>query len=105
MIIDLPPLHWPNDDDRWATSVEAGHDEAFAILRDLIERVAVTPGTDGVEIELQGEIVAMVELLGSDAASPTDAKAALRRLHLDDGSRCSVEVVAGIGFEPMTFRL
>ena len=74
----------------------ATRDEAFAILRQLIERVTVHPREDGVEIELQGEIVAMVEMaLGSDATSPTDSKTALRRLMLDDGSRRSVKVVAG----------
>ena len=74
----------------------ATRDEAFAILRQLIERVSVYPNDDGLEIELQGEIVAMVEVaLGSDAASPTDSKTALRRLVLDDGSRHSVKVVAG----------
>jgi len=62
----------------------------------LIERVTVHPRDDCVEIELQGEIVAMVEVaLGSDAASATDSKTALRRLMLDDGSRRSVKVVAG----------
>ena len=84
----------------------ATRDEAFAILRQLIERVTVHPREDGVEIGLQGEIVAMVEVaLGSDAAGTTDNKAALRRLMLDDGSRRSVKVVAGRGFEPLTFRL
>jgi len=40
--------------------------------------------------------VAMVEVaLGSDAASPTDSKTAVRRLVLNDGSRRSVKVVAG----------
>jgi site-specific DNA recombinase len=81
-------------------------DEAFAILRQLIERVTVRPHEEGVEIELEGEIVAMVEVaLGSDAASSADSKTALRRLMLDDGSRRSVKVVAGRGFEPLTFRL
>jgi site-specific DNA recombinase len=84
----------------------ATRDEAFAILRQLIERVTVHPREDGVEIGLQGEIVAMVDVaLGSDAAGTTDNKAALRRLMLDDGSRRSVKVVAGRGFEPLTFRL
>jgi hypothetical protein len=55
--------------------------------------LSVRPRDDGVEIELQGEIVAMVEVaLGSDATSPTDSKTALRR---DDGSRRSVKLVAG----------
>jgi site-specific DNA recombinase len=41
-------------------------DEAFGILRGLIDRISVHPGESGLEIELTGAIVAMVELaLGS----------------------------------------
>ena len=82
------------------------HDEAFVILRCLIERIAVHPGEKAPEIELTGAIVAMVELaLGSEESDHTNNKAAFRRLALDDRSRCSVVVVAGVGFEPTTFRL
>lgn len=71
-------------------------DEAFAILRDLLERVSIRPGADGVEIALEGAIVAMMELaLGSDEAGARNDKTALRRLQLDDGSRRSVKLVAG----------
>jgi site-specific DNA recombinase len=74
----------------------ATRDEAFAILRELIERVSVRPGAKGVEVELHGAIVAMVDVaLGSDADGARNSKTALRRLHLDDGSRRSVKVVAG----------
>jgi site-specific DNA recombinase len=81
-------------------------DEAFNILRDLIERITVHPGEKGPEIELTGKIVAMVELaLGSAEGNCTNNKTAFRRLALDDRSRGSVKVVAGVGFEPTTFRL
>lgn len=61
-------LH-PNLAELYRRQIEALHralihpatrDEAFAILRQLIERVTVHPREEGVEIELQGEIVAMV---------------------------------------------
>ena len=66
-------------------------DAAFTILRSLIEPV---------EVELVGDIASMVELAENKSknaapggtAFPTD----LRR---------SVKVVAGTGFEPVTFRL
>jgi site-specific DNA recombinase len=69
-------------------------DEAFEILRGLIERVVVHPGDDRPQIELVGEIVRMIELGmdGKPAALPVEAA-------------CSVKVVAGAGFEPATFRL
>jgi site-specific DNA recombinase len=75
-------------------------DEAFAILRSLIERVEVKQAADGLEVELIGDIASMVELAENKSknaapggtAFPTD----LRR---------SVKVVAGARFELTTFRL
>jgi hypothetical protein len=53
----------------------------------------IHPTEVGLEIELVGEIVRMVELgLGERAALPAEAAS-------------SVKVVAGAGFEPATFRL
>ena len=67
-------------------------DEALGILRGLIERAVVRPAgdssaTDGLQVEIVGEIVKMIEL-GLDAkqaALPTEAA-------------CSVKVVAGARF-------
>jgi site-specific DNA recombinase len=58
------------------------------------ERIVITPAEDGPgeTIELVGAIARMVELGHKKAA--LDARAA-----------CSVKVVAGVGFEPTTFRL
>jgi hypothetical protein len=69
-------------------------DEALGILRGLIERVVLHAAEGGLQVEIVGEIVKMIEL-GLDAkqaALPTEAA-------------CSVKVVAGAGFEPATFRL
>jgi site-specific DNA recombinase len=68
----------------------------------LIDRV-VHPGADGngLEIELIGVISSIVDLaLGGDGACERHAPGADRDLF----SR-SVKVVAGRGFEPLTFRL
>ncbi len=64
-------------------------DEALAILRPLIEKVVLHPIEGGFEIELVGEIVAMVAL-GQNADPPKAKRAAL-----DEAARCSVKVVAG----------
>ena len=73
------------------------HDEAVEIVRGLIERL-VDPSGEAAdfEVELVGEIARMVEL----GAGTERKKAAL-----DERTACSVKVVAGTGFEPVTFRL
>ena len=67
--------------------------EAIEILRGLIERVAISAAEDGFTIELVGEIANMVGL----SSGPEDRKVG--------PYRSSVKVVAGVGFEPTTFRL
>lgn len=64
-------------------------DEALSILRPLIEKVVLRPRENGFEIELIGEIVAMVAL-GVDARDSVGRTAAL-----DERTACSVKVVAG----------
>jgi site-specific DNA recombinase len=67
--------------------------EALELIRSLIDCVELHPAGKGFRIELVGEIANMIKLstgaesLGSDVA------------------RASVKVVAGVGFEPTTFRL
>jgi hypothetical protein len=66
----------------------------------LIERIAIHPAANGVEVELVGEIAHMVTFANGDAQGK---KAALRREACADAYG-SVKVVAGAGFEPTTFR-
>ena len=56
-----------------------------------MERVVVSPLSDGFQVELVGAIANMLSL--------PDQGPEL------DGYRSSVKVVAGVGFEPTTFRL
>ncbi len=86
----------PNLAEIYRRKVEALHealaepqtrDEALGILRGLVERIEVHPIEKGFEIELIGEIGRMVEL----SLDPNGAKKAA----LDEGTACSVKVVAG----------
>jgi site-specific DNA recombinase len=90
---------------RLPEAFNAGRDGAAVLeqVRGLIDRVVVHPARDGggPEIELIGEITSMIDLaLGRHDVHD-------RRHGGDDRDLfCrSVKVVAGIGFEPMTFRL
>jgi site-specific DNA recombinase len=70
--------------------------EAADILRSLVDRIELTPNDQGkLEIDLYGDLAGILSL-----ASKKD-----RPLDQNDLSVQQVKVVAGIGFEPMTFRL
>ena len=73
-------------------------DAAASAIRGLIERIVLTPGADGgdLHITLQGDFGAILEWTGNGHKKEvTDTP----------GSGMSVSVVAGAGFEPITFRL
>ena len=81
-----------------------GSDSAGALetVRSLIERVTLHPvldGRRGFEIELVGEIAAMMAL-GTDDDTRCRNQAAGHDLF-----QSSIKVVAGAGFEPAAFRL
>ena len=63
--------------------------EALEILRGLIERVVLQPAEKGFEIELVGEIAAMVDLGAQNKKAGPEGSA------VPDVYRCSVKVVAG----------
>ena len=69
------------------------HTEALGLIRGLIERVEVHPAEGGFHIELTGEIASMMTLSAGAESVRSDL------------ARASVKVVAGRGFEPLTFRL
>ncbi len=76
--------------------------EAAEILRSLVEHINVRNTDEGFEIELEGQIVNMIQAAQSLAHKGKTAsnKAASLKNH-----QSSVKVVAGVGFEPTTFRL
>ena len=72
--------------------------EAGEILRSLIARVLLTPtaeAPDGIDAQLHGDLAAVLGLSDPDKQKLPAAGAV--------GSQLSV--VAGVGFEPTTFRL
>jgi site-specific DNA recombinase len=83
---------------------EAIRPEAIEILRSMMERVVVTPTKAGaLHVELYGDIA---RLMTADApmGAGTAAKKPVRAAS-GEATRTVPSVVAGIGFEPMTFRL
>jgi site-specific DNA recombinase len=80
---------------------DATRTEAVEIIRSLVDKVIFrpTPEAGGLEVELVGDIARMVRLAqNSNENSPVSGA-----VH-DEFTR-SVKVVAGVGFEPTTFRL
>lgn len=65
--------------------------EAVEIIRSLIEKILVHPADDGLELELVGEVAAMLEL----SRSPERKKAVPRGTALSVTERRAVQVVAG----------
>ncbi len=80
----------------------ASRTEATEIIRSLIARVDIHAlEAAGFEIELIGEIARMIEVAsGSGTQKTAPLGTVVRGL-----SERSVKVVAGTGFEPVTFRL
>ncbi|NQU71177.1 MAG: recombinase family protein, partial [Rhodospirillales bacterium] len=104
-----PILH-PNLAELYRRQVEGLHaslntddcrTEAAEVLRGLVETIKVRNADDGLEIELIGEIVNMIDLAQTAAHNKT---AALKGAAVPEPFRSSVKVVAGVGFEPTAFR-
>ena len=71
---------------------------ALEIIRSLINRVTVCDGPEGLTLDLEGALTAMIGL-AQNAKSPLESGLDVRAV------AGSVKVVAGTGFEPVTFRL
>ena len=68
--------------------------EAVTALRNLIDRIDLIPTKDGLTIDIVGNLAAMLQL-----AMPQMQKTASRE------TAFAISLVAGVGFEPTTFRL
>jgi site-specific DNA recombinase len=81
---------------------EAIRPEAIEILRSMMERVVVTPTKDGtLRVELHGDIAQLITVDDQiGAVAPKTKRAAS-----SEAARTVSSVVAGRGFEPLTFRL
>jgi site-specific DNA recombinase len=76
-----------------ALAQPATRSAAAEALRGLIDEIRVTPEGDGNTVVLAGELAALLRAAGSKNAAS-----------IDEAARSAL-LVAGIGFEPMTFRL
>ena len=81
-----------------ALNAETMRSEATAAMRGLIEEIRLVPADGKLGIELFGELAALIALASGDG---------LRIKHPRAGEAAGVQVtlVAGRGFEPLTFRL
>ncbi len=68
--------------------------QAINIIQSMIEHVTVTPQIDGFSIDLHGELGRILEIVSEKEQRPGTFV-----------SGRSLSVVAGVGFEPTTFRL
>jgi site-specific DNA recombinase len=69
--------------------------EAAEIMRGLIDRIVLTPEGDVLRAELHGDLAVLARF----------AEAKERRAESPGDSALRLSVVAGVGFEPTTFRL
>ena len=73
-------------------------------VRALIEEVRLVPGDDGLRVEIRGELAAILGLASAGVGGAANANSA--RLGAASVSLVrQVKLVAGTGFEPVTFRL
>jgi site-specific DNA recombinase len=73
---------------------EPSRDEAMHLIRALIESIILTPENGKLRIEVRGELAALALSAAGKKPGPSDRASAEQ-----------IKMVAGIGFEPMTFRL
>src|SRR6266851_3777364 len=99
------PLIHPNLAEIYRQRVEHLHealldgttrDEAFELIRSLIDEICLVPADGQLRVELRGELAGILAL-AADSKKPGGLSAT--------GLAQQIKMVAGIGFEPMTFRL
>ena len=86
---------------------------AADVLRSLVQRIVLTPEDGELKIEVVGDLAAILNIAvkpkpqtapTANAASPTQNSRPVRAAVLSNLAS-QVEMVAGAGFEPTTFRL
>ncbi len=68
-------------------------------MRGLIDHITLHPETDGYRMEVRGKLAAIFGLAGSGSANDKGPSVSA------DALGVRVKLVAGTGFEPVTFRL
>ena len=105
-VVDAPaPLIHPDLAEVYRQRVERLHGalqdqatraEAFELIRSLIDEIRLVPEGGALQVELRGELAGILAL-AADSKKPGN--------HSTAGTTERIKRVAGIGFEPMTFRL
>jgi hypothetical protein len=76
----------------------SSRDEAFDLIRSLIEVIRLVPDEGKLRIEIKGELAGILELCReADKTKPGGLSTA--------GLAEQIKMIAGVGFEPTTFRL
>ena len=89
---------------RSALSDPAIHSEAVDLIQDLLESVTIHPdGPAGAQAEVVAETAKLLAF--ANEKSPRRSRVGASQAGTPGGVFSSIEVVAGTGFEPVTFRL
>ena len=67
-------------------------------VRALVEEITLTPEADGLRIDIKGELAGILQLASAQKATAASQVGSGRLAE-------QVKMVAGTGFEPVTFRL
>ena len=70
-------------------------EEAASLLRQLIDKIVVHPTNEGLALDITGDLAAMLMLSAKTQNGPTKGPI----------NEIAIPLVAGVGFEPTTFRL
>ena len=70
-------------------------EEAASLLRQLIDEIVVHPTNEGLALDITGDLAAMLMLSSKTQNGPTKGPI----------NEIAIPLVAGVGFEPTTFRL
>jgi site-specific DNA recombinase len=76
---------------------ENTREEAMELIRSLVEAIVLIPDAAGLRVEVRGDLAAILAFgEGTKNKNPRST---------DQGSAKQIKMVAGVGFEPTTFRL
>jgi site-specific DNA recombinase len=79
--------------------------EAGEVLRSLVQRIVLTPENGELKIELIGDLAGILTIAVKGGAASQTQKSRPGRAAVLSNLASQVEMVAGAGFEPTTFRL
>lgn len=79
--------------------------EAGEVLRSLVQRIVLTPENGELKIELIGDLAGILTIAVKEGAPLRTQKSRPERAAVLSNLASQVEMVAGAGFEPTTFRL